>query len=345
MTRFMRLAALAALGWLLVAVTRPVWLSAGITPARGAIAQTRIPAERKTDIALPKTTIAPAVPLERLPNSDGNGPVAPQPGAHGLASPGSALARLGSLQLAFPVVALSKRFGGGADLWFRPEPTRNRWLVATSMQNRALMFTLDYHRSLTGTLDRAGWHLMVSTSILREAGEPSLGASPFRLDSVRSALGHRWWSSDLQISILGGVSRITLDPDSMALTGRAERMGAFASIQLWQEWPEGGPLGLRFGQLYLEADQARASLGIVSRLGFPLGYGMATIGPEILFSAGERWRIAHHTYRHPFRHVRIGAHLGGVTLNNVTLSVSAGGVFSAGEGPRAYAALGLSLSY
>jgi len=316
MTRLMRLAILVALGCLLGLVTQPAWLGPGVTPAHGAI----------TQAGVPETTTL-----------ESNGPE-------------TASARLGMMRPLFPVAGLAKGFGGAADLWFRPEPTRNRWYAAPSVQHRALMLTLDYQRSLTGTLDGPGWHLMVGTAIRRERGELSPGASPFRLESLRSALGRRWLSSGLQVSILGGVSRVALDPDSMARTGlartgRGERVGAFASVQLWQEWPQGGPMGLRFGQLYLEADQARASLGFAARLGFPLGFGTTTIGPEFLISAGERWRIGYHTYRHPYRHVRIGAHLGGIRLNKVSLSVSAGGVFSSREGPRAYAAFGLSLAY
>lgn len=237
---------------------------------------------------------------------------------------------------------LSRNFGRAGDLWFRPEPARTRLAFALAGDTRHVANATELRHSLSGTLDRSGWFFAVGSQIRLGGGDT--GGEP-RLIQQRLVLGRTWREADLQLTLQAGLSRIGLDALAMALTGRAERLGLVVALQIWRDWPEVGPAGLRFLQLGIEVDRAREGVSAIARIGFALGASGLALGPELLASAGERWRLGPLTYREPYRHLRLGGHASGLRLGRTSLSLSAGALFDSRQKPRPYAAFGLALAY
>ncbi|MCZ8181592.1 MAG: hypothetical protein O9322_01360 [Beijerinckiaceae bacterium] len=237
---------------------------------------------------------------------------------------------------------LSRSFGRTGDLWFRPEPARTRLAFALGSDTRHVAAATELRHSLSGTLDRSGWFFAFGSHIRLSGGD---GGTEPRLLQQRLILGRTSLHADFQLTLQAGLSRIGLDALAMALTGRTERLGLVAAMQLWRDWPEGGPAGLRFLQLALEADRAREGVTMIARIGIALGASSLALGPELLASAGERWRIGPLTYREPYRHLRLGAHASGLRLGRASLTLSGGALLDSRKKPRPYAAFGLTFTY
>ncbi|MCZ8377100.1 MAG: hypothetical protein O9342_17145 [Beijerinckiaceae bacterium] len=237
---------------------------------------------------------------------------------------------------------LSRSVARTGDLWFRPEPARTRLAFAFGGDARHAAAATELRHSLAGTLDRSGWFFAFGSQIRLNGGEA--GAEP-RLLQQRVVLGRTFRQADLQLTLQAGLSRIGLDGLAAALTGRTERLGLVAAMQLWRDWPEAGPAGLRFIQVALEADRAQEGLTAIARISFALGTGSLALGPELLASAGERWRLGPLTYRDPYRHLRLGMHASGLQLGRASLTLSGGALFDSRNRPRPYATFGLSLAY
>ncbi|WP_284177299.1 hypothetical protein [Rhabdaerophilum sp. SD176] len=250
--------------------------------------------------------------------------------------------RFAGLSRALGLAFLSRGFGRAGDLWFRPEPARTRLALALGSDSRYVAAATELRHSLSGALDRSGWFLAFGSLVRLSGG--NAGAEP-RLLQQRMVVGRTWRHADLQLTVQAGLSRIGLDSLATTLTGRAERLGLVAAMQLWHDWPEGGPAGLRFIQLALEADRAREGVTAIARISFSLGASSLALGPECLASAGERWRLGPLTYRDPYRHLRLGAHASGLRLGRASLTLSAGALFDSREKPRPYAAFGLVFAY
>lgn len=259
--------------------------------------------------------------------------------------PGSPDSRFAGLARASPVAAwaaLPRALGRTGDLWFRSEPARTRLALGLAGDPHQVLSAIEMRHSLSGSLDTAGWFLAFGSQI--RLGGDNAAFAP-RLVQQRLALGRSWQAAGLQITLQAGLSRIGLDALAMALTGRADRFGLVAAAQFWRDWPERGPAGLRFAQLALETDRAREGISAIARIGFALGTTGLAFGPEGIASAGERWRLGPLTYRHPYRHLRLGAHASGLRLGRASLTLSGGALLGSREKPRPYAAFGLSLAY
>lgn len=237
---------------------------------------------------------------------------------------------------------LPRSFGRAGDLWFRPEPARTRLAFAFGSDSRQVAAATELRHSLSGTLDRSGWFFAFGSDVRLSGGDA--GAEP-RLLQQRLILGRSWRHADLQLTVQAGLSRVGLDALATALTGRTERVGLVAAVQLWQDWSEGGPAGLRFLQLALDADRAREGVTAIARIGFALGGSGIALGPELLASAGERWRLGPLTYRDPYRHLRLGVHASGLQIGRASLTLSGGALLDSREKPRPYAAFGLAFAY
>lgn len=303
---------------LLLALLLVACLSIAVPAARGAVAEAGLPGHSRAGPAPANPAAGPA--------SEAFWPLA-----------GMARASPPSLP-----AGLSLPFSQTGDLWFRPEPARTRLAIGLATEGRHLVLATDWRHSLSGSLDRAGWFL-ATVSQMRPGGSASAGQPRFL--QQRLAIGRTWRQAGHQLTLQAGFSRVGLDETTMALTGRASRLGMMAGAQIWLDWPERGPAGLRFAQLALEADRARDGIGATARIGFGLGASGLALGPELLASAGARWRLGPLTYRHPYRHLRIGAHASGLRLGQASLTLSGGAILGSRERPRPYAALGLSLAY
>lgn len=184
-----------------------------------------------------------------------------------------------------------------------------------------------FKRALGPSLDRDGWLALGSagTGVRRERFDFSLGEQrATRLSTLASALiGYQWTGERVVFALFGGVEldHKQVIPDGVLPVLAEPRFGGRVQAELW--WH---PTEATLTTATLVAGSAHGHVWGRVAWGHEVWRGVYA-GPELVGYAQDDYREG-----------RIGLHLTGAKLGDVTLGVSAGGSF-AETGPGGYVTL------
>ncbi len=258
------------------------------------------------------------------------------------ASPAGPTTQAGVVAMFQPMMRRRLWFSRQQDLWFRPEPFRVGWFLETRSNRRDHSIAFSHIRQLSDRIDGTGWRLVV-----RAIAKPGLrdstgetGLVPVR--SVRGLLEHGWRRGNSHIAAFAGLSREAQEGLGSSVRTTPWRFGAVLGGHAWLDWSQSEPFRLRHAQFYAELDQASAAGTLIHRLGFRLGEGRISLGPEVQVSAGPARRRGGLTYRPAFREWRLGLGLGGIEFGDWQLGFTVGSEWVLGQPARPYATISLS---